>query len=136
VQAAGLVAPLFVILLVLCPGAFWRVRDAGDLERARWRRLLARYLLIILALLVAGIFILGMRRFQLRYVYVLLPVLPWAFLRLAAAGFGGLRRQQLAAALVAVILFAMTVATLRCVTYTARKTSTAAAAPVVRDLAS
>ncbi len=135
VQGAGLVAPLFVILAVLCPRAFWRVRDAGDIDRARWRRLLGRYLLIVLALLVAGIFILGMRRFQLRYVYVLLPVLPWAFLRLAAAGFGVVRRRQLAAALVAVILLAMTVATLRCVTFAARKASAAAAAPIVHDMA-
>ncbi len=136
VQSAGLVAPLFVVLLVLCPRAFWRVSDAGDVERARWRRLLTRYLLIVLTLLVAGIFVLGMRRFQLRYVYVLLPILPWAFLRLAAAGFGGVRRQQLAAALVVVILLAMAIATLRCVTYSARKAAGAALSPAVHRLAS
>jgi lipopolysaccharide core galacturonosyltransferase RgtB len=135
VQSAGLIAPLFAILLVLCPRAFWRVGHAGDLDRARWHRLLVRYLLIVMAILVAGIFVLGMRRFQLRYVYVLLPVLPLAFLRLTAAGFGGRRRQWLAAALVVVTLLVIAGATLRCVTYPTRKASAIAVSQTVRDRA-
>jgi hypothetical protein len=136
VQGAGLIAPLFAVLLVLCPRAFWRMSHADDVDRVRWHRLLMRYLLIVLALLVAGVFVLGMRRFELRYVYVLLPIVPLAFLRLARAGFGGLRRQWLAAALVVVTLLVIGGATLRCVTYGARKASAAAAPLVVHDLAS
>lgn len=121
VSAAGLLVPLFVVLAVLCPRAFWHVRDAGDVELARWRRFLTRYLIIAIGILIAGIFVLGTTRFQTRYVYILLPVLPWTFLRLAAAGFGGTRRQWLAATLVLLTVFVMAGAAARGITYKSRK---------------
>jgi len=120
VMAAGLIVPLFAILLALCPRAFWRVSDSGDAERMRWRLLLGRYLAVVVALIVLGIFALGMTRYEARYIYVLLPILPLAFLRLAAAGFGGARRQWLAVSLVAVILLVIAGTALRSVTYAAR----------------
>lgn len=123
VSAAGLLVPLFVVLAALCPRAFWHVRDAGNTDLARWRRFLTRYLIIAVGMLVAGIFVLGTTRFQTRYVYILLPVLPWIFLRLAAVGFGGTRRRWLAAALVLLIVFVMAGAVARGITYKSRKSA-------------
>lgn len=121
VSFAGLLVPLFIVIAVLCPRALWQVHDSGDAERARWRRLLARYLVIVFAMLMLGIVASGTTRFQTRYVYVLLPVLPWIFLRLAAAGFGGRRRQWLAVAMVVVTILVMAGAAIRGVTYKTRK---------------
>jgi len=119
VHSAGLVVPLFLALLPLCPRAFGRLAGAGDATLLRWRRLIRRYLLIVFVALAAAILALGTTRFQARYVYVLAPVLPLAFLRLAAAGLDGRRRQWLAAALVAVILLVIAGAIFRGVTYKA-----------------
>jgi len=119
VHTAGMVVPLFLILLPLCPRAFGRLPSGGDADLLRWRRLIRRCLLIVFAVLAAAILALGTTRFQARYVYVLAPVLPLAFLRLAAAGFGGRRRRWLAAALVAVILLVMAGAVFRGATYKA-----------------
>jgi len=126
---AGLLVPLFIMLAALWPRAFWRVRDTGDVDPARWRRLLTRYLIVAFAFLVAGIFLLGSTRFQTRYVYVLLPVLPWMVLRLGASGFGGRRRQWLVAAMVAVTVLVLAGAALRGATYKTRKA--AAAIPAI-----
>jgi 4-amino-4-deoxy-L-arabinose transferase-like glycosyltransferase len=130
VAFAGLLVPLFVMVAVLCPRAFGRVRDTGGTDPARWRRLLTRYLVVVLAILVAGIFALDTTRFQTRYVYVLLPVLPWIFLRMAATGFGGRRRQWLAAAMVVLTVLVMAGAAIRGATYKTREA--AAAEPVVQ----
>lgn len=124
-KAAGLVLPLFAILLVLCPRAFRRPGSAGGVEPARWGRLVGRYVLIVAAILVVAVFVSGMTRFQARYVYVLLPVLSLAFLRLAAAGISVRRRQWLAAALVAVIVLVIAGTAYRGVTYGVRKTAAA-----------
>jgi 4-amino-4-deoxy-L-arabinose transferase-like glycosyltransferase len=119
-HTAGLVVPLFLVLLPLCPRAFGRLAGGGNTDLLRWRRLIRRYLLIVFVVLAAAILALGTTRFQARYVYVLAPVLPLAFLRLAAAGFGGRLRQWLALALVAVILLVFVGAIFRGVTYKAR----------------
>ncbi len=105
---AGLLVPLVPILLLLWPRAFGRVKDAGDADRTRHRALLRRYLLIATAFLVAGVLMFGMDRGSQHYRYVLLPVLPLIYLRLAAAGFVTPRRAWFAAILV--ILAVSTVA--------------------------
>jgi hypothetical protein len=127
-HTAGLVVPLFLILLPLCPRAFGRFAGDGDVDRLRWCRLIRRYLLIVFVALMGAILALGSTRFQARYVYVLVPVLPLAFLRLAAAGFGGRRRQWLALALVVVILLVIAGAIFRGVTYKAHHPAAAPAA--------
>ncbi len=96
---AGLLAPLVPILLLLWPRAFGRVKDAGDADRTRHRALLRRYLLIAAAFLIAGIVMFGVERTPQRYLYVLLPILPLIYLRLAAAGFVTPRRAWFAAIL-------------------------------------
>lgn len=120
--AAGLVVPLVAMLLAVCPRAFfWRVPESGDAERTRWRALLGRYLGVVFALIVATILTLGIRQFEVRHALLLLPVLPWLFLRLAAAGFGGRPRQWLAAGMIGVILLVIAGTAVRGVTYAARK---------------
>lgn len=121
VVGSGLIMPLFAILLVMCPRAALPLRDTGDEGGPRWRRFLAIYLGVVLLLLLAGIALSGAVEFHDRYVYVLLPVLPLAFLRLHAAGFRGLPRRLLAIALVAVILSVMAGTAYRGATYAARK---------------
>ena len=135
VHSVGLMLPLFAFLVALCPRAFWRARDDGDAGRARWRRLLERYLLIVVALLVAAIFLLGLAGFEDRYIHVLLPVVPLAFVRLASAGFAGRRRHWLAAAQVGVVLLVMAGAAYRSATYAERHAAACPAAlpAVARD---
>lgn len=126
---AGLILPLFAILLVLCPRAFLPAIPVDDGDRSRWHGVLVRYLLTVAAVLVASVFVFGMAHFQTRYVYVMVPVLTLAFLRLAAAELGERRQQWLAATLVVVILLVIAGAALRGVTYAARKASAAPARP-------
>ncbi len=102
----GLLVPLVPILLLLWPRAFGRVKDAGDSDRTRHRALLRRYLLIAAAFLLVDVLMFGMDRDPQRQLYILLPVLPLIYLRLAAAGFVTPRRAWFAAMLVILALAA------------------------------
>ena len=96
---AGLLAPLVPVLLLMWPRAFGRANDAGDADRTRHRALLRRYLLIAAAFLVVDLLMFGIDPEPQRTLYVLLPVLPLIYLRLASAGFVTPRRAWFAAIL-------------------------------------
>ncbi|MEM9683341.1 MAG: glycosyltransferase family 39 protein [Pseudomonadota bacterium] len=124
VVGLGLIMPLFAFLLLLCPRAALPLRDTGDEEGPRWRRFLAVYLGIVLLLLLVGIVMSGAVEFHDRYIYVLLPILPLAFLRLHAVGFRGSPRRLLALVLIVVIVSVVVGVAFRGANYATRKAST------------
>lgn len=136
VAAAGLLVPLLPILLLVFPRLLVRVTDAGDFQRRRWRRLLRRYLAITIVSMIAGILAFRVTHFQTRYIYVLLPILPLAFLRVASAGSRTRPRQWLAAILVLMAISVAAGMTYRGVTYADRKARAAHHGPAyARSLA-
>lgn len=119
VHALGMLVPLYIFLLIICPSAFSRSARAG--ATLRWQRLHERYLLFVFGALVTTVFLLGAGEFPLRYIYVLLPVIPLAFLRLAGAGVGSHAFRGLTTIIAGLIVLIMVGTAYRGVTYSSKK---------------
>jgi hypothetical protein len=119
VHALGMLVPLYIFLLIICPSAFSHSARVG--ATLRWQRLHERYLLFVVGALVAIVFFLDAGEFPLRYIYVFLPLIPLAFLNLAGAGVNRHSRRWLTTIIVGLIVVVMAGTAYRGVTYASQK---------------
>lgn len=99
--------PLIVILPIFFPKAFRRRREGSEDARL-WMRFFERFFAAAILLIVVGILAFGVTTVRTHYMFVLLPVPIYVFLRVEAAGVPPQRARLYLAALLGLTLVSLT----------------------------
>ncbi len=95
--------PLLIFLVALFPRAFRRV-PGSHTERNRHRRLLGRFLVLLIGGILVVVVISGTTRLRIHYMFILTLAPTYFFARVEAAGIGIRAQQRFAAVLSGLIL--------------------------------